>query len=164
MASSSSSTPVCVDLCSSSASGSSSEDEVSDTDHDDAGELNPGPSKKAKKQLGAGSYKTKFNKEWTKEYPFIQASTNSIYKFYCTMCSRDVSCGHMGRADVERHIGKTMHKMNVKALHRQRTLNFAPASSPINDKVRSMTCNLVVFYSYKIIASMVAFQNESVIT
>ena len=89
-----------VDLCSSS---SNSEDEES-ADAVEEEELNPGPSKKPKKQLGAGSYKTKFNKQWIQEYPFIQASTNSIYKFYCTMCSRDVGCGHMGRADVERHI------------------------------------------------------------
>ena len=120
-----------VDLCSSS---SNSEDEES-ADAVEEEELNPGPSKKPKKQLGAGSYKTKFNKQWIQEYPFIQASTNSIYKFYCTMCSRDVGCGHMGRADVERHIGKEMHKKNVKSLHCQKRLNFVPTSSPINEKV-----------------------------
>jgi len=98
---------------------SSTEDnsEVSD-DGVESEELNPKPSKKAK-QSGAGLYKTKFNKGWTKEYPFIQASSNSIYKFYCTMCSRDVNCGHMGRADIERQIGKVMHKKNVKSLHCQ---------------------------------------------
>ena len=51
------------------------------------------------------------------------------------MCSRDVSCSHMGRADVGRHAGKVMHKANPKALHCQQKLNFAPTSSPINDKV-----------------------------
>ena len=131
-----SNTPVSIDLCSSGSSSSSTEDnsEVSD-DGVESEELNPKPSKEAKKQSGAGLYKTKFNKEWTKEYPFIQASINNIYKFYCTMCSRDVCCGRMGRADVERHIGKVMHKKNVKSLHCQQRLNFA-TSSPINDKVQ----------------------------
>ena len=88
-------------------------------------------------------YKTKFSKEWIKDFPFIRASTNSIYKFHCTMCSRDVSCGHMGRADVERHAGKVMHKANVKALHCQQKLNLAPTSTPINDKVYiSAVCDL----------------------
>ena len=45
----------------------------------------------------------------------------------------------VGRADVERHIGKDMHKVNVKSAHSQRKLQFVSASDPINDKVYKIT-------------------------
>ena len=44
-------------------------------------------------------------------------------------------CGHMGKTDVERHIGKQMHKSNAKSMKSQSTLNFQPLSSTIFEKV-----------------------------
>ncbi len=95
----------------------------------------PGPSKKAKS--GAGSYLTKFNGDWTKTWPFIQAVKNDAFKFLCTVCCRQVSCGHMGKCDVERHIRNVLHKSNVKSMTLQSTLAFQPVSSSVSEKVRS---------------------------
>ena len=57
--------------------------------------------------------------------------TNSVVSFVQGI----LAVSHMGRADVERHIGKDMHKANVKSAHSQRTLQFVPVSDPIDDKV-----------------------------
>ena len=64
----------------------------------------PGPSKKVK--TGAGTYQTRFSMDWTRTQPFIREVKNNLYKFMCSICNRQVSCGHMGRCDVERHISK----------------------------------------------------------
>ena len=97
--------------------------------------LSPGPSKRRKATAGAAVYKTRFKNEWTKTWPFICGVPGNIYKFRCTICSRDIGCSHMGKADVERHIGKEMHNANVKSAHSQRKLQFVPVSDPITDKV-----------------------------
>ena len=55
-------------------------------------ETRPGPSKRAK--TGAGTYQIKFKIEWKKSWPFIQEVKSDPYKFLCTICSRQVSCGH----------------------------------------------------------------------
>ena len=123
---------------------SSSEDEALSLHSDDDG-LSPG-SPKRRKATGAAVYKTKFKNEWMKTWPFICGVPGNTYKFRCTICSRDISCSHMGRADVERHIGKDMHKANVKSAHSQRKLQFVPVSDPINDKVRIYNNNI----SYKL--------------
>jgi len=121
-----------LNLCSD--TGDESEcDNDSKSSNDDA--LSSGPSKQ--KAGGAAMYKTKFNKDWMKKWPFICEVPNNVFKFRCTMCSRDVSCAHVEKNDVERHISKAMHKANVKALHSQRTFDFLPTSDPINDEVNS---------------------------
>jgi len=111
-----------------------------DSDSDD--DLSPGPSKRYKATAGAAVYKTKFNDQWTKIWEFICKVPGDAYKFRCTIRSRNISCSHMGKADVERHIGKEMHKRNVKSAHSQRKLQFVPASDPIIDKV------LILKYAY----------------
>ena len=112
-------------------SSEASDDEASSHHSDD--ELSPSsPKRQRKATAGAAVYKTKFKNEWTKTCSFIFAVPRNAYKFRCTICSRDISCSHMGRADVERHIGKDMHKANVKS---QRKLQFLPVSDPISDKV-----------------------------
>jgi len=83
----------------------------------------PGPSKRCK-TTGAAIYKTKFKCEWTKTWLFICEVPGNVYKFQCTICSRMVSYGHMGRADVELHISKKMHKVNVKSAHSQTKLSL----------------------------------------
>lgn len=97
----------------------------------------PGPSKKAKgstirKYQGAATYKSKFQKEWTQAYPFLREVQDS---FFCTICGRNVSCSHMGRADVERHIGKPMHQANAKSRKTQSTLPFIRQESTTAEKV-----------------------------
>ena len=105
------------------------------SDEEEEDETRPGPSKRAK--AGAGTYQTKFKDEWTKTWPFIQEVKKDAYKFLCTICNRQVSCGHMGKTDVERHIGKEMHKSNAKSMKSQSTLHFQPVSSTISEKVAS---------------------------
>ena len=110
-------------------------------------ETGPGPSKRAK--TGASAYQTKFNADWTKTWPFVQAVKNDAYKFLCTICNRQVSCGHMGRCDVERHISKVMHKSNVKSMQSQSTLTFQAASSSVSEKVIVKGCFLFIYECYK---------------
>ena len=105
------------------------------SDNGELEESRPGPSKRAK--TGAGTYQTRFNAEWTRTWPFIQEVKKSPYKFLCTVCCRQVNCGHMGKCDVERHIKKPMHISNAKAMKSQSTLTFQPESSSVSGKVVS---------------------------
>ena len=98
----------------------------------------PGPSRKAKltKTKGADVYRTKFSSAWIQQmYPFIHEVSGNEHSFHCTFCNRDVSCGHMGRHDVEWHVSKGMHQANVKAAKLQSTLSFQPVSSALTKKV-----------------------------
>jgi len=117
-------------------SSEASDDEALSLHSDNDDELSPGPSKRRKATSGAAVYKTKFNSEWTKAWAFICEVPGNTYKFRCTICSRDISCSHMGKADVERHISKEMHKANAKSACSQRKLQFVPVSDPITDKVQ----------------------------
>lgn len=47
---------------------------------------------------------------------FVRPSTVSRYHFYCVVCRKDVSNGHMGRRDVIRHMEGARHIHN-KELH-----------------------------------------------
>ena len=108
-----------------------------DTNEDDTDTEKP-VAKKAKSSTcmkGAATYKTKFKKEWTKKWPFIQDVPSDKYKFICTICRREINCSHQGKADVERHIGKSVHQDNVKLAKSQSTINFVPLSNPLTDKV-----------------------------
>ena len=79
-------------------------DRVSDSDSDHTAEYNteeeelqPGPSKKsksakAKRVPGAASYRTKFNKAWTKNWAFVQAVPENAHSFYCTVCRKNIPC------------------------------------------------------------------------
>ena len=92
----------------------------------------PGPSKRIKvRKAGAAVYKTKFNHQWIKAYPFIREVKGDPYKFFGTICGRQVACNHQGRHDVERHVGKVLHQSNVKSLKAQSTLSFRPDSGPL---------------------------------
>ncbi len=48
-------------------------------------ETDPGPSKRIKVlgKAGAAVYRTKFNRGWTKTYPFIVGVKGDPYKFLC---------------------------------------------------------------------------------
>ncbi len=107
----------------------------SETDDDHAGPASPPKRPKTSKMKGAAVYRTKFNKAWTKTYPFVHEVQGDMYSFHCAICKRHVSCSHMGRHDVERHIGKALHQANVKAARSQSTLPFQPLSSSLSEKV-----------------------------
>jgi hypothetical protein len=109
-------------------------------------ETAPAPSKRAK--TGAGNYLTKFNVNWTKTWPFIQAVKTDSYKFLCTVCNRQVSCGHMGKCDVERHISKEMHKSIAKSMQTQATLSFKPVSSSVSEKVKNVMGIIFLYYNF----------------
>ena len=98
----------------------------------------PGPSKRIKvRKAGAAVYKTKFNHQWIKAYPFIREVKGDPYKFFGTICGRQVACNHQGRHDVE---GKVLHQSNVKSLKAQLTLSFRPDSGPLAEKVCGCLC------------------------
>ena len=88
-----------------------------------------------RKNSGAARYKSKFNPEWKKKYSFIVEVKNDNHSFHCTICKRDISCGHMGLSDVERHIGKAMDQRNAKAAKTQTTLSFPTSSSPLAENL-----------------------------
>ncbi|KAL5489186.1 hypothetical protein EMCRGX_G018251 [Ephydatia muelleri] len=65
----------------------------------DADDENPGPStskkqKMSAKSVGAAKYRTKFQKEWLKVYPFVQEVKDNPHKFLCNICMRQVACDH----------------------------------------------------------------------
>ena len=94
------------------------------------------PPSKKRRFDGASKYPTKYNCDWRKKWPCIQAS-NTPYKFMCTVCQCSVSCHHQGEKDVRRHLGGKKHQDNVKDLERQQPINnfFRPTSHPIHEKV-----------------------------
>ena len=81
------------------------------------------------------TYHTKFNREWTKIYPFIVSVKGDVYKFFCTPCQRKIACDHQGKRDIERHVGKNLHQSTVKAMKSQSTIQLHTESSALAEKV-----------------------------
>ena len=50
------------------------------------------------------------------------------HNFHCTVCNRDVSCGHQGEQDVLCHSNSDLHKKNGKDMKGVQRLNFVPSS------------------------------------
>lgn len=71
-------------------------EEECDTDSD-----REGPASKRTKFAGAYKYKTKYSKEWKKKWPFIDSVRGDPYSFRCSVCSKNLSCGHQGSTDVQ---------------------------------------------------------------
>ena len=88
------------ELCLSSDTDVSDDFEEGESQQDDA---TPPRSKKAKVALsGAARYSTKFNADWRSEFPFVSsASDGSEFSFYCKVCTKDFSCHHQGKADMD---------------------------------------------------------------
>ena len=111
----------------------------SDDDFDSSASQGPSTSTKSgkstRKESGAAKYKSKFNKAWKKQYPFITEVRNDQHSFYCTVCKRNVKCGHMGISDVQQHITTSMHQRFAKDARSQTTLSFPSLSSPVSEKV-----------------------------
>ena len=53
-----------------------------ESDNDDREDFTQAPeSKKSRKHSGAATYRTKFNPEWKKEFPFITSVSNDTYRY-----------------------------------------------------------------------------------
>ena len=83
---------------------------------------------------GAFQYKTKFNKDWQRKWPFVLPVPGSPHSFKCSVCSKTLSCGHQGVADVRDHISTRSHLLLAKGMATQSRLSFAP-SNQLADKV-----------------------------
>ena len=94
-------------------------------------------SEKKSKYLGAFKYKTSFNKEWTKTWPFIAAVVGDPYKVRCNVCDKTVSIAHQGAADIRSHIQSQAHTKLAKVAATQPRLVF-PSTSGLADKVRPL--------------------------
>ena len=90
---------------------------------------------KSSKYLGAFKYKTSFNKEWTKTWPFIAAVVGDPYKVRCNVCDKTVRIDHQGAADIRSHIQSQAHTKLAKVAATQPRLVF-PSTSGLADKVR----------------------------
>lgn len=76
------------------------------------------------KYTGSFKYKTRFQPEWTKEWPFIRSAPGKESFFTCTVCKKEVSCAHQGKKDVQRHNESATHIKFASALNKQPKLNF----------------------------------------
>ena len=84
------------------------------------------------RKRGAATYRTKFDKEWTKEFPEI-VKGSTPYNFLCTVCRIDRSCSHQGKADIKRHIAGPGHQQKLKDCKTSGSLSsFAKPLSTIN--------------------------------
>ena len=76
---------------------------------DSVSEKNQTKGKGRSKYASSFTYKTRFRKEWTTEWPFIRPAPEKENFFTCTVCRKEVSCGHQGKGDVICHISSTTH-------------------------------------------------------
>ena len=79
----------------------------SEADDESGSDLATPPSKRKKQTSvaairGAATYKTVYNSDWEKQYP-VGPANDTKYAFYCIPCKKNVSCSHMGKADVKQH-------------------------------------------------------------
>lgn len=89
----------------------------------------PQPTKKfTRKYQGAAAYKSKFQLQWQKKWPCITPMKEKPNYFYCTVCSKSVSCGHQGEKDVKRHMDSDFHKKNVSSVKHTVPLKFIPSN------------------------------------
>ena len=77
--------------------------------------------KKRTKLAGAATYKTKFNKDSVKKYPFISAVEKEPSSHRCNICCQILSCSHQGESDVK-HIASSNHMKLVKVQSKQPTI------------------------------------------
>ena len=104
--------------------------ESADTDSD-VGTTSPGSLKRRRlitgersKYSGAFKYKTKFNKEWTKTWPFIAGIPEDPYSARCNVCAKSISVAHQGSADIRSHIQSQSHAKLAKGVATQPRPSF----------------------------------------
>lgn len=101
--------------------------------HGDEQEPTSAKENTGKKRQGAAYYGSSFKKECTKQWSFIRAAKD-LHSFHCTMCAKNVSCKHQGRA-VKRLIGKNIHRNYVKRIEGQNKVPYVSNQDPLTEKV-----------------------------
>ena len=66
--------------------------------------------------------KSKYNKKWQDNRPWLQAVKNDIYSALCTACNCSFSVSGSGVAQVSSHENRDKHKKALEIFHSQRTL------------------------------------------
>ena len=72
-----------------------------------------------RKLEGSATYRCKFDKEWPKKNPCIQPVKEDPHAFFCTICSKKVSCSHQAFGDVVRHCKTALHIKFKDEMNRQ---------------------------------------------
>ena len=72
-----------------------------------------------RKLEGSATYRCKFDKEWSKKNPCIQSVKEDPHAFFCTICSKKVSCSHQAFSDVVRHCKTALHIKFKDEMNRQ---------------------------------------------
>ena len=72
-----------------------------------------------KKNKEDDRYRCKFDKEWSKKNPCIQPVKEDPHAFFCTICSKKVSCSHQAFGDVVRHCKTTLQIKFKDEMNRQ---------------------------------------------
>ena len=62
-----------------------------------------------RKIIGFATYRCKFDKEWSKKNNCIQPVKEDPHAFFCTICSKKVSCSHQALGDLVRHCKTPLH-------------------------------------------------------
>ena len=101
------------------------------------------PHEKRTKFTGAAIYKTKFNKDWVKKYPFVSAVQTDPSSYRCNICCRILSCSHQGESDVKRHIASNNHVQLVKVQSKQPTITSMFAGGESSD-MKNKVLNLIL--------------------
>ena len=99
----------------------------------------------SKKYAGAALYHTKYNKSWQQKWPFAAPVKENPSAFHCTVCNKNVSCGHQGEADVVRHSETQQHQKNARSLSSNSKLSFPSTTSAqlLKDKVFAIAMSVV---------------------
>ena len=85
-----------------------------------------------RKYTGASTYKSKYQVGWQK-WPCVTPVKDKPHLFRCTLCCKEVSCGHQGERDVTRHIASVLHQRSAKAVKSTASLSFATVSPKSNN-------------------------------
>ena len=76
--------------------------------------------KKSKLEETEEKCKTRYSKEYEKEYDFVRKCSSGVcysdYKFHCMACNIDLSCAGGGRNDIYKHSLSESHKDNYKVM------------------------------------------------
>ena len=97
-------------------------------------------------KAGSAKYKSKFQPEWTKEWPCISKGTTP-YHFWCNICRKESVCSHQGRLDITRHLMTESHRNKVKTVERTQPISKFMFNAPcrgemseIESKVMEIHC------------------------
>ena len=90
-------------------------------------------------KAGSATYKSIFDAEWSKTWPFISKGQHPSY-FWCSTCRVEISCSHQGRRDVERHVSSASHKVKTKDIN---------SSQSMQNFVRSAGSNVISSLEHK---------------